>query len=111
MSLQTVQGTIANGASLSPQINFGNRLLVGIQMPATWTAAGLTFQVSPDGGTTWLELYTSAGAEQTFTVAASQFIAVDPTTWRGINCIKARSGPAGAPVNQSQNSTLTFILA
>ena len=111
MSLQSVQATIANGAALSGQVNLGNRLLVGIQMPATWTAASLTFQVSPDGGTTWLELYSTAGTEQTFTVAASQFIQIDPTQWRGINCIKVRSGTAGAPVNQGQSSTLTLILS
>ena len=39
--------TIANGASLSGAVYVGNRRLIGIQMPAAWTAAVLTFQVSP----------------------------------------------------------------
>ena len=34
-------------------------------MPATWQTAALTFQVSPDGGTTWQELYDGAGNEIT----------------------------------------------
>jgi hypothetical protein len=109
MSQQTVQATIANGAALSGQVNIGNRLLVGLWMPATWTAASITFQVSPDGGTTWLELYSSAGVETTFTVAASQFIAVDPETLRGINAVKVRSGTSGSPVNQNQQSIVTLV--
>ena len=54
MSLVQTAVTISNGQSLSPQANLGNKLLVGIQMPAVWTAAALTFQASPDGGTTSL---------------------------------------------------------
>lgn len=108
VSLQTV--TIGAGQALSPQVDLGAMTLVGIVTPAAWTAAGLTFQISPDGGATWLEHYNSAGAETTFTVAASQYIAVDPTLWRGVYSLQLRSGTAGTPVNQTGGATLTLVL-
>ena len=96
--------TIAAGASLSGPVSLGALTLVGISMPATWTPAVLTFQVSPDGGTTWQELYDGSGNEVTITAAAGQFIIplLDPSyLWRGINMIQVRSGTAGSPVNQT----------
>jgi len=94
---------IAAGAALSGPCPLGALTLVGISMPAAWTPAVLTFQVSPDGGTTWQELYDGAGNEITVTAAAGQFIMLlaDPSyCWRGINMVQVRSGTAGAPVDQ-----------
>ena len=101
--------TIAAGQSLSPEIDLGQWTLVGIWMPAAWIAAGLSFQTSLDGGVTWLEHYNSAGTETTFTVAAGQFIAVDPTLWRGVNALKIRSGTAASPVVQTGGATLNLV--
>ena len=42
---------IAAGTALSGPVPLGALTLVGISMPAAWTAAPLTFQVSPDGVT------------------------------------------------------------
>lgn len=108
VNLTTFPVTIASGQSLSPEVDLGANSLVGIAMPAAWTAAALTFQVSPDGGTTWLELQ-STSAVISFTAAAGQFIAVDPTALRGFNALKVRSGTSGAPVTQGANATLTLI--
>ncbi len=103
---QTV--TIANGTSLSAEVALGEKTLVGIVMPAGWDAAALTFQATPDD-TNFSELYTSAGSAVSFTVAAGQFIAVDPTIWRGVTGIKVRSGTSGSPVNQTSARALTLI--
>jgi len=109
MSLLTQTVVIANGASLSAAATLGiNRLLVGIQMDSGWDAAALTFQMSPDGGTTWLEMQ-GASAVLTYSAAASQYIAIDPTLWRGVTMLKVRSGTVGAPVNQTAQRTLTLI--
>jgi hypothetical protein len=110
MGVTTLPVTIASGQSLSGQVDIGPNTLVGIVIPASWTAAGLTFQASPDGGTTWAELTTSAGAAVSFTVAGSQFIAVDPTTLRGVLSLKIRSGTPGAPVVQTPAAVLTLVL-
>lgn len=106
--IETQTATIGVGASLSAEVALGEKTLVGIVMPAGWDAAALTFQASPDD-VNFSELYSSAGSAVSFTVAAGQFIAVDPTTWRGVTGIKVRSGTAAAPVNQTANRSLTLI--
>jgi len=102
--------TIAAGASLSPEVDIGEWTLVGIWMPASWVSAALTFQVSFDGGATWLEHYSSAGVETTLTVAAGQYIGVDPLLWRGVSAIKIRSGTLAAAVAQTSAATLNLIV-
>lgn len=101
--------TIAPGASLSGPVATGVDTLVGISMPAAWTAAALTFQVSPDGGTTWQELYDGAGNEISITAAAGQFIQMTSYLWRGMNMFQVRSGTAAAPVAQSAGAVITLI--
>jgi hypothetical protein len=104
--------TIAAGQSLSGPVPMGVDTLVGIEMPAAWTAAPLTFQVSPDGGTTWQELYDGAGNEVTIlaaSAAAGRFIQMTSYMWRGINMLRVRSGTAGAPVAQSAGAVVTLI--
>lgn len=103
---------IAAGQSLSAAVSLGALTLVGISMPATWTVAALTFQVSPDGGTTWQELFNDAGAEISITAAAGQFIipVADPSyLWRGINMVKVRSGTPSAPVVQTGGATINLV--
>jgi hypothetical protein len=101
--------TIAAGQSLSPEVDVGALTLVGIWMPATWTAANLTFQVAFDNTLTFVEHYNSAGVETTFTAAASQYIAIDPLLWRGVSAIKVRSGTLAGPVTQAAAATLNLI--
>jgi hypothetical protein len=105
-------GSFAAGASLSGPVSLGAFSLCGISMPATWTAASLTFQVSPDGGTTWQELYDDAGNEVTITAAAGQFLMLPnhPSyDWRGINMVQVRSGTVVSPVNQVAAATINLI--
>ena len=51
IGLETISVTIANGTSLSAAVNLGSGKLRGIALPAAWTAAVLSFQVSLDGTT------------------------------------------------------------
>jgi len=100
--------TIANGASLSDAINLRGEVLVGIEMPAAWTAANLTFQASMDNAT-YLNVYSAAGAELVVTAAASQFIWVDPSNFAGCRWIKVRSGTSGTPVNQGAERLVGLV--
>jgi hypothetical protein len=103
--------TIAAGTALSGPCALGALTLVGISMPAVWTAAPLTFQVSPDG-VTWQELYDGAGNEVTVTAAAGQFVIplADPSyLWRGVNLVQVRSGTAAAPVNQVAAAVINLV--
>lgn len=102
--------TITSGTSLSAAIPAGVNVPIGIVMPAAWDAASITFQVSADGGTTWVELYDTTGTNNTtLTVAASRYLVLDPNVWIGINHIKIRSGTSGSPVNQTADRILTLV--
>src|SRR5260370_1398523 len=100
--VDVVNAVIQAAGNLSPQVNLGGKTLVGIFLPSNWTAAGLSFQASPDGGGTFAELEdatAAAVAVSSITAgAAGMYVAIDPAKWRGINCIKVRSGLVGAPV-------------
>lgn len=108
VSWNRVTVTIANGTSLSAGVPLGDWTMCGIAMPAAWDAASLTFQVSVDGGTTWLEMQDGASA-YSLTVAAGQYIAFEPFKWLGANHIKVRSGTSGVAVNQTADRVLTLI--
>lgn len=101
--------TIASGASLSAAVAFGDHVPIGIVMPAAWTAASLTFQISADGGTTFVGLYDTSGNEVTYTVSTDRYIPLDPNVWIGINHIKIRSGTAASAVNQGAARVLTMV--
>lgn len=109
VGIHTYPATIAAGQSLSGPTPTGVDTLVGISMPATWTAASITLQVSPDGGTTWQELYDGAGNEVTITAAAGQFIQLNSYMWRGMNMFQVRSGTLAAPVAQVAAAIVNLI--
>jgi hypothetical protein len=112
LNLDDYQAVIAAGQSLSGPVLMGADTLVAISMPSSWVNASLTFQASPDGGTTWQELYDGAGNEITVVAAANQFIALSglPSyVWRGINALQVRSGTLAAPVVQTAGATITLI--
>jgi len=109
MGISVLPATIAAGQAISAEIDLGAMTLVGIVMPPAWTAAGMTFQISPDGGATWVEHTNSAGAATNFVVGGGQYIAVDPALWRGVYSMKVRSGTVGAPVNQTVGAALQLI--
>lgn len=102
--------TIANGASLSAAVHLHANRLFAIQMPASWTAANLTFQGSFDG-TTYADLYDDTGTEVTVTAAASRFILLStPAMFFGLQRIKVRSGTTGSPVNQGGAREVELIM-
>lgn len=107
----SLAATIANGASLSDAVETNGRGIVAVRIPSGWTAANLTFQVSVDGGTTFVNAYDSAGAEITCVVtAADTFISVNSAVFIGADQIKVRSGTSGTPVNQSGGDVVTLIV-
>lgn len=115
---RTQQVTIANGGSLSGAATGATRVgggatgiyetLVGIIMPASWSAASLTFQASNDNST-FTNLYNAAGTEVTATVSAARWVAIDPADFAGVAYLKVRSGTSGTPVNQGADRTITLV--
>ncbi|MDD3371026.1 MAG: hypothetical protein PHE27_04270 [Alphaproteobacteria bacterium] len=102
--------TIASGTSLTNTINLKGLRLFAIAMPSSWTAARLTFQVSPDCGTTWYDLYDANGTEITATAAASTCVVLSPVQFSSFQYVRLRSGASGSPVNQADDREISLIL-
>lgn len=105
---ETEAATIANGASLAAAVNLRGRVLCGVYMPAGWTAAGLSFQGSPDGAT-YYDIHDASG-EVTSPASVSIYASVDPLPFYGVNFIRVRSGTSAAAVNQGAERVLTLML-
>lgn len=72
---RTITATIANGATTSNSIDLdsygSDQGLVGLVMPAAFTGASITFNVSLDD-VTYQQLFTSANAALSITVTAGK---------------------------------------
>ncbi len=100
--------TIPLGASITPEIDMGGKRLARIAMPAAWTTANLTFQVSPISGGSFTDLYDSTGTEYTVTASTSRTIIIPFADFIGLKFIKIRSGTTGTPVVQAADRILTI---
>lgn len=104
--------TIANGQSLSPAFSLGGSMPAAILMPAAWTAAALTMQVSFDG-TTFVDVYDDSGNELSVTTDANRLVLFDNLAQLmalGLGAqFKLRSGTSAAPVNQGAARTLHVV--
>lgn len=105
----TTTVTILNGASLSSAADLGGGNLIAISVPASWTAASMTFQASTDG-TTYYNVYTDVGGELTATVDSSRHVVVYGDDYKSIRYLKLRSGTSGVPVNQVGDITITLVV-
>lgn len=101
--------TIANGAALTSEIDLGSTILVGIIMPASWTAASLAIKAASASGGTFNGVYAVGGGLYELTVAASKFMAIDPATLRGLRFIKLWSETSGSDVNQGAARDLIIV--
>ena len=100
--------TIPNGAAISPAIDLRGAEPLAIQMPAAWTTAGLSFEVSDDG-TNFADLFNTSG-EYTVTVAVDRAVALpNPNELSAFKYIKVRSGTTGTPVNQGADRLIKII--
>lgn len=103
---------IQAGQSVSNAVNLSMMRWCGVQMPAAWTAADVSFDVSYDNGTTWTALFTQTG-EYTIPsaqAAASRTIALDVHITAGVPLVRVRSGLVAAPVVQAAMRQLCLIV-
>jgi len=110
--LTTVVATIANGQSLSDEVDIGiGRKVVGIIAPEAWTAAEMTFQVGITSGDLH-ELYDADSTNVQYGVVAGAYILPEHLSdFEGVRYIKVRSGTAAAPVNQAAERTIILVTA
>lgn len=105
----TKDAVIASGQSLSGVIDLEQLNITGFLIPASWTTAKLTFQISPDG-TTFGDLLDASGNEIQLIVSAGKFIGVNLSELSGARFIKVRSGTSGTPVNQAADRTINIVM-
>jgi hypothetical protein len=115
-----VTATIASSASLSGAVDLQQAssgllqagVLVGIELPASWTTANLTFQGSHDG-VDYADVYDEFGIELTTVVgalSAARRVVLDPARFAGLRYIKVRSGTTGTPVSQGAARDIGLIV-
>ena len=107
-----VTATIALNGTLSGAVDIGNMKDIGIIMPAVWTAAHITFQVSNALAGTYSELVDATGTEVNIAVAAgAAYTLADADSrllapWR---FIKIQSGATGATVAQLAARNIVIV--
>lgn len=101
IAVREVVATIASAASLSDIVDLRGGDLIRINMPATWTAADITFQVD-DGDGTFRNLWMEWGWELYMTVGAGQSVEMSVfAMMQSLTRVKVRSGTSGLPVVQA----------
>lgn len=113
--------TLAAGATgLSEAFTFnGGHAIVGLIMPATWTTADITFQISMDtvahvpadsAPSSFHNVYDESGGEVTVaSPVASSAIMLGQNVYITGNYFKLRSGTSGTPVDQTASRTIRVI--
>lgn len=106
--------TIANGASLSGELNVAGREIVGIQMPAGWTAAALSLQALVDGSVPAALVFgavaDAAGAEISWAAAAAGRYLVPSARLVGLGRVKLQSGTTAAAVAQGAQRVIGIVV-
>lgn len=105
----TTTVTIANGQSLSGAVDLSSYTLVGLVMPAAWTAAAITFQGSVDN-VNFFDVCDQNAEINVGAAAANKYILLSPATFVGLRYLKIQSGTNAVPVNQGQQTTITLVL-
>lgn len=100
--------TIAAGASLSGAAVLEGASVVGVVTDAAWDAAAVSFAVSVDG-TTYVPLRYQGVEFSEAAPGASQYVALNPSVFAGVQYVKVRSGTSGAAVNQADATVVTLI--
>lgn len=107
--------TILSGQSLSAEVAVGGKRIVGIQMPAGWDAAGITFAAltrqTAAGAATFAKVQDAGGTEVLVTApVADTYVALaDTVALYALGRIKVRSGIAATPVTQSADRNFFLV--
>ena len=101
----------SSGASVSQVLDLQYTNLVGFIMPAAWTAATVSIDVSTDNAIWSTAVYGPTGTAISTWAAptAGAAYAVDAMAMLGFRYIRLRSGTVGAPVVQTAIRTFTML--
>jgi len=99
------------GASLTGTINLAGLRLFGLIMPADWTTADLTFQMSPDAGMTWANMLDQNGSEILSVGTPNSYITINKASdFAPLQYLRIRSGSSSSPVTQTASRVLQLVL-
>jgi hypothetical protein len=104
MSLVVLNGPIIEaGESLSAGLDCTAGTIVRLTMPAAWSGANLSFQISSDGAG-YNDLFTIDGREIVIPVVAGTAVVVAPLSdyLKAVAFLKVRSGSRTWPVSQAE---------
>jgi len=109
MPLTTFRPKILAGQSLSAAFDCTTGTLLAIAIPANWTPANISFQVSADG-VDYHDVVNARGKARLFTAIAGTAVTLgQEVSWKGMH-LKIRSGSIDAPVIQIQDVEFTIAL-
>lgn len=109
MTISLVTASISAGQSLSAAVQITGAI-VGIVMPAGWTAAPVSFMASFDGGVTLVKLM-SDGNEVSMPLVAGAFNQIEADDIGADFWVAVRSGTSGSPVPQASTVSITLVVA
>lgn len=95
--------TITVGGPTSAALDCEGYTPCGVILPSTFDGTALTFSVATTSGGTYYSLC-SGGAAYSITVAASQYVALDPSIFAGVRFLKFTSG-----TNQAGTDTVLVV--
>jgi hypothetical protein len=109
MKTQTnLTATIPRDGSLSNVLDCSIGKPVFIYMPAAWTPATLSFQISADGAT-FTDLFTREGQELSFNVLGATAVRIDPK-WSAMTFVRLRSGSREKAIPQAAVRDIVITL-
>jgi len=113
---------IANGQTITPELDLRHYALRGLIIPAGFTGTMISFQAGQDiisGGPgnpaapTFVEVNDDSGSAVTITVAANTYVVFGQVVAEKLNAVlytKIRSGTVSAPSTQTQAVTMQMVL-
>lgn len=112
-SREVIQVSIPNGTSVSNVVTVGSGEIVGIIMPAAWTAADITFESTLLDGTTFGQVFDDANAAIKATSPAAGAIVNfrRGTAPRFVGPFRLRSGTVAAAVNQGGTRVVGVVIS
>lgn len=109
----TAEVTILAGQSLSDELDLYGNKIIGLIMPDGWDVADIYFSASDVSGGTFVPVYDDSGAEtKVIGPVAGRAIGIDVIAGvlAAFRFLKIRSGPSGAPVNQTADRTIKLVM-
>ncbi len=101
-SIATVDAVISSSGTTSSAVDLGGTSLCGIHMPSAFTGSSITFKAAASATDSYRTV-TKNGISLSATVAADQYIVLDPTDFAGIRFLQVVSG-----ASESASRTLTL---